>query len=96
MEYPRLTAILSVNGMKRDVCVDEPDSDLPAVRFRAVFWHGLAISVHTTDASSSPRSPPRAYAGTYCLSSGSPAIPPLFKASVLVSIARQEHVAYLN
>jgi len=52
MEYPELAANLSVNGMKRDVCVDEPDSYLPAGRFRPVFWNELAISVHTADARS--------------------------------------------
>jgi hypothetical protein len=88
--------------MKRDVCVDDSDSQLPAVRFRPVFRHGSTISARQTGAISylsdststtkHPRSPPRAYIKTYCLSLGSPAIPPQFKASVLVSIARQERV----
>jgi hypothetical protein len=89
--------------MKRDVCVDDPDSQLPAVRFRPVFRHGSAISARQPGATSyfspdsisttkPPRSPPRAHIKTYCLSLGSPAIPPQFKASVLVSVARQERV----
>ena len=92
--------------MKRDVCVDEPDLYMPTVRFRPVFRHGLAISPRQTGATSyqfdsvsttqHPRIPPRAYAKTCHLSLGSPAIPPHFKASVLVSKAHQEHVGYLN
>jgi hypothetical protein len=92
--------------MKRYVCVDEPDLYMPAGRFRPCFWHGSATSARQTGAISdqadsvSPtqliRSPPRAYIKTYHLSSGSPAIPPQFKASVLVSRARQERFAYLN
>jgi hypothetical protein len=92
--------------MKRDVCVDEPDSNMPTVRFRPVFWHELAISpckagepsylLNSTPTTQPPRIPPRAYAKTCHLSLGSPAIPPQFKASVLASKARQEHVGYLN
>jgi hypothetical protein len=95
------------NGMKRNVFVDEPDSNLPAARLRAAIWRGSAISSNTMGASNGyffsncvatqdHRSPPRAHTSTYCLSSGSLAIPPHFKASVLVSIARQEQVGYLN
>jgi hypothetical protein len=92
--------------MKRDVCVNEPDSNLPAVRFRAVFWHGSAISSCETDAigylsnsistAQAPRPHPRAHTKNDSLGLGSPAIPPQFKASVLISKARQEHVCYMN
>jgi hypothetical protein len=30
--------------MKRDVCVDAFDNVVPAVRFRAVFWHKSTFS----------------------------------------------------
>ena len=93
---------MSVDGMKRDVCVDEPVPLVPAARMRAVVWHGAAISVQPMDAASyfsnststtqAPCSPPRAYARTARLSPGSPAIPPQFKASVTVSMARYEPV----
>jgi hypothetical protein len=70
--------------MKRNVFIDEPDPTLPAARFRAVIWRGSAICTNAFDVSSysffsscdtpqSYRSPPRAYTGTYCLSTGSPA-----------------------
>jgi hypothetical protein len=38
--------------MKRDVCVNELDLQLPTVRFRAVFWHGSAIGDYPTGADS--------------------------------------------
>jgi hypothetical protein len=69
--------------MKRDVCVDEFDLQLPAVRIHTVVWHGRLISGRKTAATSylssststtrTPRSPPRAYTKTCCLSLGSPA-----------------------
>jgi len=74
--------------MKRDVCVNEPDSTLPALRFRAVFWHESAIIARPMGASSyyfnsypttqTTRSPPRAHAKTHHLSPGSPAFPSLY------------------
>ena len=91
-----------MDGLKQDVCVDEPVPLVPAARMRAVVWRGAAISVHPVGAASyfrnststtqAPCSPPRAYARTPHLSSGSPAIPPQFKASVPVSMARYEPV----
>jgi len=52
MEYPTFADRLSVKGKKRDVCVDEPDLHVPAVRFRSVYWHGSVISARTTGAAS--------------------------------------------
>ena len=93
---------MSVDGTKRDVCVDAPFFLLPAARFRADVWHRAAIGAHPLGATSyyfnsAPTiqalgSTPRAYARTAHLSPGSPAIPPQFKASVLVSMARHEPV----
>ncbi|MEI6734076.1 MAG: hypothetical protein WCK94_08880, partial [Comamonadaceae bacterium] len=78
-----------VNGMKRDVCVDEFDLQLPAVRIRPAVWHGsligdretVAISYlsNSTSTTRTPRSPPRAYTETYCLSPGSPAFSSSFQ-----------------
>ena len=95
----------SVNGMKRDVCVDQPDSFLPAVRFRFVVRFAWAESVSSPRKAGStsyqpdskcttapPRSPPRAHTKTHCLSPGSRLFPSLQSVSS-VSIARHEQVA---
>ena len=89
---------MSVNGMKQDVCVVEPDQLMPAVRSRAAFGHESASSPRTSGATSylfnskrtnaSPCSPPRAHASTPRLSRSSPAIPPRFSSSVQVSEAQ--------
>jgi hypothetical protein len=92
--------------MKQYVCVDEPDSCMPAVRFRPAFSHGFAIGALQSGATSYPSdgthpakpicSPPHAHSKACYISFGSPAIPPQFIASVPVSIARQERFANLN
>jgi hypothetical protein len=92
--------------MKQYVCVNEPDLRMPAGRFCPVVWYGPAIDAFQIGAASYPThsehpakpicSPPCAHIETCHLSFGSPAIPPQFKASVPVSIARQERFANLN
>jgi hypothetical protein len=85
----------SANGMKRDVCVDEPDSFMPAVRFRPAARHESAESAFgprqtgadcyqpdSTFTNASPRPHPRAQRPTHSLSHGSPAIPPHVNTSV--------------
>lgn len=82
----------SVNGMKRDVCVDEPDRVVPAKRHRSADGHASAVSPRKTGAAcyqigsistnASPRPHPRAYAAAHGLSRSSPAIPPHVNASV--------------
>jgi hypothetical protein len=97
----------AVNGMKRYVCVDQPDESLPAARHRAVFWHASGISARQTDAASCyinskfnthpDRSPPRAHTQTHDLSLRSPAISASFQSVSSCIHARHELVCrYLN